>query len=73
MMGLGGSESTVVDAPEKSVDNESSVSACRRLGGCDDCSDPMGAWTRVANDSADDFGRRDGDGGRQRAHSRGST
>ena len=56
MIGLSGSESTVVEAPEKSVESVRSVSACLRLGGEEDCKESTGSRTCVRKDSVDVWG-----------------
>ena len=56
MIGLSGSESTVVEAPEKSVESVRSVSTCLRLGGEDDFKESVGCRTCVRKDSLDVFG-----------------
>jgi hypothetical protein len=72
MLGESGSESTVVDAPEKSVGRVELVSARRReaieLDGF-----VSEGWTWVVRDSSECRGRSGGEGGRHCAHSRGRT
>jgi hypothetical protein len=75
MIGLSDSESTLVDAPEKSVGKVQLVSVLRSAGGirrsCEDSSDE--SWIWVLRDSVEEDALSAGDGGRHRAHSRGKT
>jgi hypothetical protein len=75
MIGLSGSESTLVDAPEKSVGNVEFVSVLRKVGGTwKSCEDSRGeSLILVLNDSVEEDALSGGEGGRQTAHSNGRT
>jgi hypothetical protein len=77
MVGLSGSvsESTVVEAPEKSVGRVRLVSVFRKRGGVFkggwDSRDV--SWIWVVSESDDSLARKGGEGGRHKAHSNGRT
>ena len=72
MFGLSGSESTVVEAPEKSVGRVVFVSALLRDAVDVSWSSPEESWTWVLKDSEERRARRGGDGGRHSAQASGS-
>lgn len=74
-MGLSVSESTVVEAPEKSVGRVKFVSVLRSVGGIRNSWDDSReeSLISVLRDSMEEDPSEGGDGGRQRSHSSGRT